>query len=207
MGGGNSRKDASHESCPPVKRSGDGRARDGGDDVAVKSRKPLRDAVTGEILTDANGVILSTAGRYYISVREERVERIPTPAQRASGERIETTPIPWNMHTARVEGRLGGHCWTPEFTRYIGSHRTREIEEADRELREWWTTPYARRRVANGFVAKYGPERGAQACLVALATLFDPDCISDLAEQCGHTANWVVRQRSLAYRFAFAKSA
>lgn len=160
---------------------------------------PRRDAVTGELLL--------TEPAYVIRIREDRTDWTPTPAQAARGWEPETTPIPRAIDTAQPypEGRLGGKRWHPEFTRYLGNHTTKAIAEADREVAEWWHGRYARERVLKGFVATYGPERGAKAFVVALAALSDPERIADLADAAGHTPAWVVRQRSLAYRFAFAK--
>lgn len=163
--------------------------------------RPIRDAVTGEILTDERGrMLLPSAGSAFIRVRDERVERMVTP--------IERTPIPRMIDTAQPYpgGALGGKRWHPEFAHYIGDLRPRAVEEADRAHREWWREDYAQARVRAGFIARYGAERGAEACDIALAALAGGhDALTELAERCGRSAAWVARQRSLAYRFAFAK--
>lgn len=166
---------------------------------AKSAWKPQRDAVTGELLLTEPALV--------IRVRDERIDRVPTPTQRRNGEAIETTPIPRVIDTAQPypDGKLGGKRWHPEFTRYLGNRRTKAIEDADREVGEWWHGDYAQRRVLKGFVAKYGSERGARVWQLVLAVLDDPDALCDVADVAGVTPHWLARQRSHAYRFAFAK--
>lgn len=171
------------------------------------ARKQLRDALTGEPLTDEQRQFLPTAGLFYIRVSEERIEHVPTPTQRANGERIETTPIPRSIDTMQPypEGKLGGKRWHPEFARYLGSHVTKAQADEDRELREWWVTEYAHKRLLHGFVAKYGEQRGIAAYDAAMAVLTDPESASEIAKAHGHSAYWLEQRRKDAYHFAFAK--
>jgi hypothetical protein len=137
-------------------------------------------------------------GVSFIRVCEDRVERAFTP--------VERTPIPRSIDTAQPYpgGALGGKRWHPEFARYIGEVRPRAIEEADRAHREWWRDAYARNRVLTGFLTRYGAERGATRCAVALAAL-DHDEAALATVQGAHSAWWVRSQVSAAYHFAFAK--
>lgn len=166
---------------------------------AAQRVQVIRDAVTGEALTDVGGRDwLPSAGRLVIRVREDRVERHFTP--------VERTPIPRVIDTAQPYpgGSLGGRRWHPKFNRYIGALRPLALEEADRAQREWWREPYARQRVLAGFIARYGAERGAGRCAIALAAL-DRDGEALALARHGHPG-WSVRsQVSAAYHFAFAK--
>lgn len=167
--------------------------------------KVIRDAVTGEKLTDEHGHWLPTAGRLFIRVKSDLSDPIPSVEDR-SRER-DLPPLPSAIDTSQPfpEGRLGGKQWTPQWKRYIGRQTTTPIQEerdaADEEYRRWWHTAYGKQRITAGFTQRYGLERGSSIAQLVLAVLDAPDRLADLATEAGHTPGWLARQRSLAYRY------
>ncbi len=167
-------------------------------------RAAARDVVTGEPLRKDT--------RYVIRVRDEgvRVDWQPSQEDFEDGFEPEVSVVPTRMHTQQPspDGLAGAKRWSPEFGRYIGPLRPRSVEDADRELDEWWRIPYALDRVLRGFVERYGgsEERGRRACDAALAILREHTSYAAVAEAFDTDMWWVRVQVGLAYRFAHRRN-
>lgn len=153
----------------------------------VPSRR--RDVLTGEPLPpDALYVFL---------VRDE-----DAPRSRYRDDDATAVPIPNRLHRSAEspEGRLGAPSYSAQFIKRLEE----QLAAAQRGPEEWWRDAYAREALRRGFNGRYGAERGPRAFVVALAILEYPDGWEEIAAWCGHSFAWIARQRSIAYRIAFA---
>lgn len=166
--------------------------------------KVIRDAVTGEKLTDEHGHWLPTAGRYFIRVKPD-LHDDATPPDLADD--LDLPPLPSAVDSSQVYplGRLGGRAWTPGWKKRIGKQATAAVQAerdaADAEYRAWWRTDYAKARVLEAFTRRYGAHDGAIAAHAALKVLDRPDDFAAIAAEAGRSYGWLDRMRSLAFRY------
>lgn len=178
---------------------------------AVVGRARLRDALTGQILIDADGHLAPGVGPLFYRVASaDRIDFTPTKRQRDEGHEDERTPIPLGVHTKQEikdELGLGSREWTRAFAHYLAHVLPRQIAEGDRELEEWWRVPYVVQRVRRGFLAHY-PGRVAYAEMAfacALAALRFPESVDTLLAEAHKEPGWLIWQCHLAHRFAYQR--
>lgn len=164
---------------------------------------------TSQVVRDAvTGAPISSETQFIIKVRDQgvRIDSAVTRQDAADGFAANVSVVPSRLHTQQEcsDGISGAKQWSPAFRRYIGDLVPTSIVEADREIREWWHDDYARKRLTEGFLRRYGSEQGARALAIALAALRTPKSRwGEIAEQTGKPMSYIVRQRAFAYEIAF----
>lgn len=179
-------------------------------DQAPFRSRVIRDAVTGERLTDEDGNWLPTAGCLFIRVRPDLSDPTPSASACEALER-ELPPLPAAVDSSQVYpgGRLGGRAWTSGWKRRIGTQTTAaaqaERDAADDAHTHWWRSEYAKEKLLRGFQARYGPVRGAEYGGHTVAALEAPDYEDEIAKRAGKSLAWLDRQKALARRICLSR--